>query len=73
MAKKQITFQSSRDVRLYLASLLVRVEKDEIDRKKAEILSNIAYKIQTSISGELKERELAQAEELARQIEMGRK
>ncbi|MEK4284034.1 MULTISPECIES: hypothetical protein [Ureibacillus] len=73
MAKKQITFQSSRDVRLYLASLLVRVEKDEIDRKKAETLSNLAYKIQMSISGELKERELAQAEELARQIEMGRK
>lgn len=73
MAKQQITFQSSRDVRMYLASLLVRVEKDEIDRKKAELLSNIAYKIQTSISGELKERELAQAEELARQIEMGRK
>lgn len=72
MAKEKITFQSSKDVRMYLASLLVRVERDEIDRKKAETLSNLAYKIQMSISGELKERELAQAEELARQIELGR-
>lgn len=58
-------FETSSDVRRYLYSLLVRVERDEIDMTKATGLSNIAYKIQMSISGELKERELNRADELA--------
>lgn len=66
-------FESSSDVRRYLSSLIVRIEKGEIDIKKANALSNIAYKIQMSISGELKEKELEMAETLKEQLEKAQK
>lgn len=58
-------FETSSDVRRYLYSLLVRLERGEMDMKLATTLSNIAYKSQMSISGELKERELSRADEIA--------
>lgn len=61
--------ENSRDVRLYLSTLLARVEKGELDIKRANALSNIAYKIQMSIAGELKEQELEMAETLKEQLD----
>lgn len=60
--------KTSTDIRRYLASLLKRVEKGEIDRKTAETLSNIAYKIQMSIALELKEQELIKADMLREEL-----
>ena len=60
--------QTSTDVRRYLMSILARLEAGTIDRKMAETLSNIAYKLQMSIQSELKEKELEQMETLAEEL-----
>lgn len=69
MADKKQGLENSRDVRLYLSLLLARVEKGELEIKRANALSNIAYKIQMSIAGELKEKELEIAETLKEQLD----
>jgi predicted transcriptional regulator len=73
MASNKQGLESSRDVRLYLSYLLAKVEKGELDIKRATALSNIAYKIQMSIAGELKEKELEIAETLREQLDKTQK
>lgn len=68
MGRPKAYLEDSTDVRRYLTRLLVLVEKGEMPIAKAKALQAIACSIQNSIYGQLKEKELAQAEELAEQI-----
>ena len=72
MAKRKM-LNTSTDIKRYISSLINRVENEEIEPKKADTLSNMAYKIQMSIAQENKEKEIAETERLANALEQARK
>jgi hypothetical protein len=61
-------FTSGGEVRRELSLLYDKVKRDEIPLKKAETMKGILYAVLTSVSIELKEKEIQTQEELIQEI-----